>query len=69
MTDEEIKAEALKHGYRLCKIPCHDCSCYMPYPNISHKNKNGAWKCVDRYRPIEDAPKTKWGPITKCVKK
>jgi len=26
-----------------------DCSCWVDYPNESHKCKNGHWKCVDRF--------------------
>ena len=56
-TVDEIKKEAAKHGYRLQKIPDYDCSCYMPYPNIRHKHRNGKWKCVDRYEPSKHKPK------------
>ena len=69
MTEEELKAEALKSGYRLCKIPLFDCSCYMEYPNRMHKNKNGNWKCVDRYERIDYKPRSKSSPITHCVRK
>ena len=29
--------------------PKWDCDCWNPYPNIMHRNKNGTWKCVDRF--------------------
>lgn len=69
MNDEELKAAAKKLGYVLVKKPCYQCSCYLPYPNESHKQKNGRWKCVDRYEPIEFDRKSLYSPITKCVRK
>lgn len=45
-----------------------ECSCWIPYPNKSHKRKNGHWKCVDDYKcvhNIEHNPRRK----TKCVKR
>lgn len=30
------------------------CSCWIKYPNDSHKKLNGKWKCVDCYRCIRD---------------
>jgi hypothetical protein len=68
MTEEELKAEAKKLGYTVAKKPCYQCSCYMPYPNINHKNKNGKWKCVDNYRPIKFERKWWHGPMTRCEK-
>lgn len=32
------------------------CTCWCEYPNENYKQKNGKWKCVDRYkciRPLE----------------
>ena len=69
MDDKELKEEALKKGYRLCKIPEYQCSCYVPYPNINHKNKNGRWKCVDDYEPMDYTPRSKSFPITHCKRK
>ena len=68
MTEEELKAEAKRLGYTVAKKPCFQCSCYMPYPNISHKKKNGKWKCVDKYRPIKFDNKYCYRPLTKCVR-
>lgn len=28
------------------------CSCWVEYPNESHKYKNGHWKCVQEYKCI-----------------
>lgn len=53
MTYEELKAEADKMGYKLQKRPLFDCSCYVEYPNEAHKMKNGRWRCVDKYEPVE----------------
>ncbi len=66
MTAEELKAEADKLGYTIAKKPCYQCSCYSHYPNACHKNKNGTWKCVDKYRPIKFKSKSKYAPITRC---
>ena len=68
MTEEELKAEAKKLGYVVAKKPIYQCSCYMPYPNECHKNKNGTWKCVERYRPIKVEHKWWYQPLTKCVR-
>ena len=43
------------------------CSCWCEYPNKNYKQKNGKWKCVDRYkciRPREDKRKT----MCECIK-
>ena len=69
MTEDELRAEAKKLGYTVAKKPCYQCSCYMPYPNINHKNKNGTWKCVDRYRPRKFERKWWHIPMTKCARK
>ena len=66
MTEEELKAEAKKLGYTVAKKPCYQCSCYCTYPNINHKNKNGTWKCVDKYRPIKVVRKWWHRPLTYC---
>lgn len=68
MTDKELKAEAKKLGYVVAKKPIYQCSCYMPYPNECFKNKNGKWKCVDKYRPIKFDRKGWYVPKTKCVR-
>ena len=68
MTEEEIKEIAKQMGYTVAKKPCYQCSCYMPYPNECHKNKNGKWKCVDKYRPIKFERKWWHTPMTKCVR-
>lgn len=68
MTEEELKAEAKKLGYVVAKKPIYQCSCYMSYPNECHKNKNGKWKCVDKYRPIKFKRKCRYNPMTKCVR-
>lgn len=68
MTEEELKAEADKLGYRVVKEPTYQCSCYMPYPNECHKHTNGKWKCVDKYRPIKFKRKGLYGPMTRCVR-
>lgn len=68
MTEEELKTEAKKLGFMVAKKPVHQCSCYMPYPNECHKNKNGKWKCVDKYRPIKFERKWWHMPMTKCVR-
>lgn len=68
MTREELKAEAKRQGYNLTKIPGYQCSCYMPYPNPYHKHKDGKWKCVDRFEPVQ-AKGQPSGPMTKCKRK
>lgn len=68
MTEPELKAEAKKLGYTVAKKPCYQCSCYMPYPNINHKGKNGKWKCIDKYKPIKFVRKCQHVPQTKCVR-
>ena len=77
MNEEELKAEAKKLGYVVTKKPIYQCSCYMPYPNECHKNKNGKWKCVDKYNnisqleaiPIKGLPYPKYVRKTWCCKK
>lgn len=49
-----------------------DCSCWCNYPNKSHKQKNGKWKCVDRIQCIRDLvePLTNYyDQKTHCIKK
>lgn len=67
MTVEEIKEQAKQMGYVVSKKPCYQCSCYIPYPNESHKHKNGKWKCVDKYKPMKWVRKYNGQPTTKCV--
>ena len=69
MTENELKAEALKQGFGLTKIPKYDCSCYMPYPNEGHRHKNGKWKCVDSYVPLKVKSRGKHFPCTKCKRR
>ena len=69
MTEEELKAEAKKIGCFVGRKPCYQCSCYQPYPNEMHRNKNGTWKCIDRYKPIKFKRKHTHQPMTRCVKK
>lgn len=66
MTYAELKAEAYRQGYRLQKIPEFQCSCFVPYPNESHKCKNGKWKCVDKYEPMEYKRRSAFDPCTHC---
>ena len=48
----------------------YQCSCYMEYPNICHKNKNGTWKCIDNYEKCEDwQPKSIYACVTHCRRK
>ena len=68
MTDEELKAKAKEMGYTVAKKPCYQCTCYMPYPNINHKRKDGTWKCVDKYKPIKFERKWWHIPKTRCAK-
>lgn len=52
------------------KTKNYDCSCYAEYPNKAHLNKNGTWKCVDRYEKVEDwQPKSIYGCKTHCRKR
>lgn len=30
------------------------CSCWVKYPNDSHKKDSGKWKCVDSYKCIRN---------------
>ena len=54
-----------------------ECTCWVEYPNESHRKQNGKWKCVDDYecirpldvRPIEGMPCPKYVRKTKCRKK
>lgn len=66
MNYDELKEEALRQGYKLLKIPEYQCSCYVPYPNESHKHKNGKWKCIDKYEPIEIKMTNQYSPCTHC---
>lgn len=68
MTIEKLKEEAKKHGYTLQKIPCFQCSCYMPYPNEYRRYKNGKSRCDDYY-PIKYKVRSRYDPITHCRKK
>lgn len=68
MTEEELKAEAKKLGYVVMKKPCYQCTCYKPYPNESHKRKNGKWKCVDNFRPVKFNDKWLSRPTTYCAR-
>lgn len=65
---DRLKSEADKLGYRLQKKPDYQCSCYLPYPNEYHKHKNGTWKCIDKYEPIEHKTQ-RYGSLTHCRKK
>lgn len=48
----------------------YQCSCYVEYPNQSHKNKNGTWKCVDKYEKCEGwKPNSPYGCKTHCRRK
>ena len=60
---------ALKMGIKALeksKKPEYQCQCYCQYPNKHHKCKNGHWKCVDNYRPIEKAQRNSYSPVTYC---
>ena len=54
MDIEELKKIADSMGYRLQKKPSYDCSCWIEYPNIFHRRKNGKWKCVDLYECVSE---------------
>lgn len=45
------------------------CSCWVDYPNVSHKKKNGKWKCVDYYSCIYTGLKSNYRCRTKCEMK
>ena len=47
------------------------CTCWVDYPNASHKKANGSWKCKDRYTCIRQRTGSSayTGLKTKCVKK
>lgn len=48
----------------------YQCSCWVHYPNESHKKKNGTWKCVDRYECVRDLVDGKnWDAATHCKRK
>lgn len=66
---DELRTEAKRKGFRLCKIPEYQCTCYMEYPNKNHKHKNGHWKCVDNYEPIKFKRIGESFPMTRCRKK
>ena len=66
MTFEELKTEALKQGYKLYKIPNWQCSCHVPYPNKAHQRKNGKWKCIDKYEPVQFTQTNIYNPCTHC---
>lgn len=59
------------------KYKAKECTCWIEYPNESHKKANGQWKCVDDYvcvRPLSVRkcnPPCKDFPFrkTKCVLK
>ena len=65
MTEEELRIEAKKRGYRLTKIPQYTCTCYMPYPNECHRKKNGKWKCLE-YEPLKFKRIGEHFPMTRC---
>ena len=67
MTEEKLRAEADKLGFSLVKKPNYQCSCCVPYPNKGYKHKNGKWKCVDNFRPIEFERRTHC-KTTRCVR-
>lgn len=54
-----------------------DCTCWVEYPNKSHRHESGKWKCVDCYEnvrqletiPLEGLPFPRYVRKTKCVKK
>ena len=46
-----------------------ECHCWVPYPNESHKNKNGTWKCVDKYECVRDLGADGKGKSTFCRRK
>ena len=68
MTEEELKIEAKKKGYRLIKTPRYTCTCYMPYPNECHRKKNGKWKCLE-YEPLKFKRTGEHYPMTRCRKR
>lgn len=48
----------------------YDCSCFVDYPNESHRKINGSWKCVDKYEKCEDwKSKSIYGCKTHCRRK
>lgn len=50
----------------MSKQRTYQCSCYCEYPNINHKNKNGTWKCVDKYEKCEDWKPKLYSCVTHC---
>lgn len=54
-----------------------ECTCWVKYPNESHKHKSGKWKCVDNYEcirdletiPLKGLPFPKYLCKTKCIMK
>ena len=47
-----------------------DCSCWVAYPNGSHKKCNGKWKCVDKFECVHSTESGyKYGDKTKCRRK
>lgn len=47
-----------------------DCSCWVHYPNETHKHKNGKWRCVDDYICVRDFIEGRnWDCCTHCVRK
>lgn len=54
-----------------------DCTCWVEYPNKSHRHESGKWKCIDCYEnvrqletiPLEGLPFPRYVRKTKCVKK
>ena len=69
MTEQELREKAKEMGFTLVKKPCYDCTCYVTYPNINHRNRNGKWKCVDKYVPVKFEKKYGYQPVTRCMKK
>lgn len=47
----------------------YDCSCHVDYPNISHRHKNGKWKCVDYMVNIDNASSSDYKHCTHCKRK
>lgn len=67
--------ECVKNGKKVeTDLDKIECTCWVDYPNESHKFKNGKWKCVDNYECVRklieiDTPCGKLAKIkTKCVK-
>lgn len=68
LRDQLAMRDRFQKANMVVKEPIYQCSCYATYPNKHHKNKNGNWKCIDKYKPIKFKRKWRYGPITKCVR-